>query len=179
MCGAFVTQQDPARPLSPEAQRGERRREMCELLDEARRNAGLTTEALAADIGCTRTAVQKMLDSDDISHPVHADALLSPLVARHSIRLAAARNGMLAIDVPRCAEGSAMLSAISEISRETSDVVTATVEAIADGVVTRPERDALRKQIREAQEALARLDRALELVGDEAATNVHAIGAKR
>jgi hypothetical protein len=174
-----VTHQDPARPLSPEAQRGERRREACELLDAARRAADLTSDALAADIGCTRSAVQKMLDPDDIGHPVHADALMAPLVARHAVRLLATRAGMLAIDVPRCADGSAMLSAISEISRETSDVVTATVEAIADGVVTRPERDALRKQIREAQEALARLDRALELVGDEAATNVHAIGAKR
>jgi uncharacterized membrane protein YebE (DUF533 family) len=174
-----MTYRTPVQAPSGEQGRGARRAEACAITTQARTAAGLTMAALAADVGCPHQAIQRAEDASDTSKPVHADVWLAPLLRKEAARALCAHAGMIAIDVPHCAQGSAMLESIAEISRETSDVVTATIAAISDGVVTRAEREAVRQQIREAQEALARLDRALELVSDDVATNVHAIGAKR
>lgn len=156
-----MTFRDPGQVLSAEARRGERRREMCVLADEARRAADLTTEALAADVGCTRTAIQKMLDADDLGHPVHADVLTSPLIAPHALRLLARRLGFVAIELPKSTVGHATLAALVDSQRETTEAVTVTLESLADGVITPAEAENAAKQIDEAIEALAKLKRAI------------------
>lgn len=173
-----MSHRDPVRPLSPEARRGERRAEMCKLVNDARLTAGLTTEALASDVGCTRGAIVKMLDVEDIGHPVHADVLTAPLIAKECVRLLADRAGMIAIELPRAGESFA-LDALVEIQRETAEAVTTALESFADGVVTRAENARTREQIRDAIEALARLDRALESAAHEPAVNVRSIGEAR
>jgi hypothetical protein len=174
-----MSHQTPGRAASGALGRPQRRHDACEITTTARKLAGdLTQLALATDAGCTPQTIQRMEDPSDLGHHVHADVWLAPLIAKSIVRVLAEREGMIVIEIPRVALGGAVHKSIAEIAKETADVVSGAAVALADGDLSADEKRELRGQIREAQEALARLDHMLTL-DDEPGASVHPIGAKR
>jgi hypothetical protein len=129
-------------------------------------------DAVANDAGCTRGTVQKMEDPEDIGHPVHADLLMTPALAKHAIRILARDNGMVAVELPANASDAATVQELARVAKETSDVVNRGLLAVADGYVDTRERVDLIREGREAIEAIAALIQRLEADRDQPVVRV-------
>lgn len=150
------------------------------LLAEARAAAGVSTSRLAEECGVSRALVRAWEDASDPSHVPPADALLAPCIAAHAVRVLAARAGMVAVDLPSAevkrGDDHRMLA---DVHRETSEVVSKHLAALADGHVTRRENAELRREIREAQVVLAQLDVELAATAHEPVVGVRRIDGWR
>lgn len=169
----------PAHAVSGAEGRPARRARACEILTEARKSADLTMLALAADVGCSQQAIQRMEDESDTGHPVHADVLLAPLVVKEAARAMCREAGMIAIEIPPAAIGSEALARVAAIARESGEVVSAAIESLADGVITDSENERICAEIDDAIASMAKLRKSLELARGQTVASVRSIGVRK
>lgn len=155
------------------------------LMREARRagfSRSLARLLLAHDLSQAEAArlcgvgdsiVQEWCDPEKPRAMSLADAMALPPELRLVLAELLAGPGAVVAIVP---EGSPRLSVNTALSvqKETSEVVTGHLAAIADGggAITRSQATPLRREVREAQRALATLDRGLEVVEREGVVSI-------
>lgn len=171
-----MSHRTPVRAPSGEEGRPQRRREACNLLTEARKDAGLTMLALSADVGCSQQAIQRAEDESDTGHPVHLDMLLAPLVVKQAVRAMARHAGMVAIELPTHAATGDVLVELSHAAKEHGDVVGAALAAASDGRIDPVEAAGLLTEIDEWVESVLKLRAVVE---QAASVNVRAIGVRK
>lgn len=160
--------------MTPAGDREDRKAEAAMLLGYARREAGLTASKLAAEAGVSRTLVRAWEDEEDPDHPVPLDAVFVPELQRAMVRALAARAGLVVAEIPQIGGAHDDVRLVADVQRETTEAVSAFLDAISDGVVTRAENERVRREAREAVEALTRL-----IVTIEATAHEPVVGIRR
>jgi hypothetical protein len=133
----------------------------------------VTDRAVAALTGAAHQHVAQWRDPDAPKSLGFADALALPLPIRRALA-EMLMPGHVVAALPDATPRASIAHAI-EVQRETSDVVTLHMLAIADGVVSRGEASKLRPEIREAMRALVALDHVCEQAMREGAVSAEEV----
>lgn len=159
--------------------------ESCQRLDDAaaitrtaRERAGLSAARLGQMAGeRSRAVIREMEDVEDRGGIPHADVWLVPDVLPHVIDQLADRCGRVVVELPRVDTNGDDLRLLAEVQRETSEAVTAHLDGIADGVLTRQEVARSMAEVDQAILALVRLRERLRAVQREPVVGVRGVVA--
>jgi hypothetical protein len=119
----------------------------------------VTDREVAAATGVAHQHVAEWRDPDSPRSMPFADALALPQRTRLALAELVAGPGHVVAEVPE-GDPSASIAHALEVQRETAEVITAHLAAIADGHVSRDEAVRLRAEIAQAMRVLVSLDRA-------------------
>lgn len=169
---------DRAARLSSGEARAARHAEASRLLRAAREEAGLTVAQVSAEAGTSPTVWRELEDPDHAKRAPLGDAM-APSIARHVVAALAARVGMVAVTLPAARVVHDDLAAIARVQRETSEAVSAHLDAISDGVIDRVENARVRAKIHAAIVELVTLSETLAATAHEPCTGVRRIGGSR
>lgn len=165
------------RTSRPEA-RARRQADAARLVAAARADAGLSAADVAAEAGVSGTLVYEW-ESPDSGRRVSLGDAMTPSLARHVVARLARSVGMVAVTLPAARGVHDDLAAVARVQRETSEAVTAHLDAIADGVIDRAENAHVRSEIDDAIDALVTLRESLAAVAHEPVVGVRRIGGGR
>lgn len=125
--------------------------------------------------GVSETMVHEWCDPTKPRALALADAMALPERTRLVLAELLAGEGHVLAPMPDAGEGADLTSAIA-VQRETGDVVSKHLAAIADGHITRAEASELRVEIAEAIRSLVRLDRACQRAEREGVVGLRVVG---
>jgi hypothetical protein len=147
-----------ARPLSASEAVALMRRETADTLRTSLEQCIGTRAERAASLDCSAGRLAQMLDASDEATICVARASLLPDAARVAIAQLVAGERFVVAELPALDDTRSAFADLARAVRETGEATAAHADALADGVITAAEARNVRKEIREAQAALARLD---------------------
>ncbi len=142
----------PARVL-----RETRRASLARFLAKLLANHEVTDREVERLTGVAHQHVAQWRDPDASRAMSFADAMALPALVRRALAELLVGPGHVIATIPDAAARASIAQAVA-VQRETSDVTSAHLEAISDGLLSRSEATPLRLRIRNAMRELAALD---------------------
>ena len=148
---------------SPKERRVKRRNEVARRLCRSVLAEKSTKIQIAADIGVSDTQFDRWVAVDgDQSMPFEAVGALPKSTAIDMLDMGAAWHGCVVVQLPSAALADTDIAHVVAVQAESSDVVTASLRAMSSAAITGSVATAVRKEIREAVQALLALDLVME-----------------